>query len=198
MRLLSPAGYRVMKWKNGLGVTTELARHPDVPGGGLDRFDWRLSIADVASSGPFSRFPGCDRLLALVDGNGLTLRFADGAGIAVGAGSGFHAFSGDADVTGDLVDGPIRDFNVIADRAHCAATARMRRLDAPIAFGADGPETRHAIHALEGEIRAEGPGGKAAIASGWTLLLAPLETCVLTGEGARAVLVTLKTKTAAR
>jgi len=197
MRLLSPAEHRTMQWRNGLGVTTELARHPESPSGRLDRFHWRLSIAEVRSSGPFSHFPGCERLLALVEGNGLTLRLADGAEFAVRAGSGFHAFSGDVDVTGILIDGPIRDFNVIADRAHCDATARMLRLFAPITIGANGPGTHGAVHVLEGEIRAEGPGGKTAIPKSWTLLQVPGETYVLSGDGARVVLVTMKTKTAA-
>jgi environmental stress-induced protein Ves len=197
MRLLSPADYRTMTWKNGLGVTTELARHPENPAGGLDRFHWRLSIAQVASSGPFSHFPGCDRLLALIEGNGVVLKLADGVEISVRAGSGFHAFSGDADVTGVLADGPIRDFNVIVDRARVDATARMLSVDAPMEIAPQGPKSYRAVHALEGELRLEGPGGRAFLPAGWTLVLAPLESCVLAGAGARIVLVSLRETAAA-
>ena len=52
-----------MPWKNGGGVTSELARSPQA-----DEFDWRLSVAEVATDGPFSQFPGIDRLLVLLSG----------------------------------------------------------------------------------------------------------------------------------
>ncbi len=70
LQTLGPADFQKMPWKNGLGVTTELAvaRRP-----GEDGFDWRISTATVASPGPFSVFPGIDRSLAIVRGGTLTL-----------------------------------------------------------------------------------------------------------------------------
>ncbi|MEC4600651.1 HutD family protein, partial [Burkholderia vietnamiensis] len=41
-------------WKNGGGVTREIAAYP--PGAALDAFAWRVSVADVGAGGPFSRF----------------------------------------------------------------------------------------------------------------------------------------------
>src|ERR1700682_5916511 len=52
--LLHPEDYRVMKWRNGQGTTTEIAVAPGRDG----RFRWRLSIADVAAAGPVWDFPG--------------------------------------------------------------------------------------------------------------------------------------------
>ena len=46
-------------WKNGGGATRELACWP--PGAGIDAFDWRVSVASVAASGPFLAYPGVDR-----------------------------------------------------------------------------------------------------------------------------------------
>ena len=43
-----------MPWRNGGGTTSEIVVEPG-PGG---RFHFRLSIADVEASGPFSGFPG--------------------------------------------------------------------------------------------------------------------------------------------
>ncbi|EGD04024.1 hypothetical protein B1M_13530, partial [Burkholderia sp. TJI49] len=43
-------------WKNGGGVTREIAAFP--PGAALDAFAWRVSVADVGAAGPFSRFDG--------------------------------------------------------------------------------------------------------------------------------------------
>ena len=60
-----------MPWKNGGGVTCEVAAWP--PGTGSGGFDWRISIASVTRSGPFSVFPGVDRALAVLKG---TLRLS--------------------------------------------------------------------------------------------------------------------------
>ena len=61
-----------MPWRNGLGTTTEIAAEPSADG----RFHWRLSIADVAQSGPFSSFEGYDRTIAVVAGAGMRLAVA--------------------------------------------------------------------------------------------------------------------------
>ncbi|MGE5089970.1 MAG: HutD family protein, partial [Candidatus Levyibacteriota bacterium] len=44
-RVLAPAGYRRLPWKNGRGSTTEIAQHP--PGADYETFDWRASIAEI-------------------------------------------------------------------------------------------------------------------------------------------------------
>ncbi len=65
---------RRMPWKNGGGTTLELAVAP--PGATLDSgFAWRLSSAEVAASGPFSAFPGLERTLLLLAGDGFRLDF---------------------------------------------------------------------------------------------------------------------------
>src|SRR5258707_14720415 len=67
-RVLSPSDYRRMPWKNGGGHTHEIAAHPE--GAGMAAFAWRVSIAEIAQDGPFSSFPGVDRTLVLLAGNG--------------------------------------------------------------------------------------------------------------------------------
>ena len=118
LRLLHPADYRVMPWKNGGGTTTELIIEPE--GSSLDRgFAWRLSMADVASSGPFSRFEGCDRTLLLLDGCGMRLEVGTSVPVEL-AGPGIpFRFSGDEATSGHLLGGSCRDFNVISRRAAC-------------------------------------------------------------------------------
>ena len=49
------------------------------PGAALDAFAWRVSVADVGTAGPFSRFDGIDRTLVLLSGAGMTLAEAGGA-----------------------------------------------------------------------------------------------------------------------
>lgn len=115
MRLLGPSDYKVMPWKNGGGATTELLIHP--AGASLDAgFTWRLSMADVASSGPFSSFPGIDRTLLLLAGNGMELDHGE-HGIQLLEGPLRPVtFSGDWATRGRLLDGPCRDFNVMSAR----------------------------------------------------------------------------------
>ena len=63
-------------WKNGGGSTRELACWPQ--GAGMDGFEWRVSVATIAAPGPFSAFPGVDRQIMLLDGDGVHLRSDDG------------------------------------------------------------------------------------------------------------------------
>ncbi len=56
-------------WKNGGGSTRELARD------GAD-WRWRISLAEIASDGPFSAYPGVERWFAVVDGGGVELTLA--------------------------------------------------------------------------------------------------------------------------
>ncbi|MFQ9621820.1 MAG: HutD family protein [Enterobacteriaceae bacterium] len=41
-----------MPWKNGQGVTREVARYPEA-----GEYDWRISLATIRQPGPFSAFP---------------------------------------------------------------------------------------------------------------------------------------------
>ena len=59
-----------MPWKNGGGSTEEITRDA---GAGLDGFGWRLSIADIAESGGFSSFSGYQRVITVLQGDGMTL-----------------------------------------------------------------------------------------------------------------------------
>ena len=116
--LIRPDAYRVMPWRNGLGTTTEIAIEPLAEG----RFRWRLSIADVAVSGPFSDFAGYDRVITVASGAGMRLAVAGRAPVALTLASAPYAFSGDAATVCTLIDGPIRDFNLMTERASCRGT----------------------------------------------------------------------------
>ncbi|MFE6055895.1 HutD family protein [Kitasatospora sp. NPDC056446] len=109
-------------WLNGGGVTREVAGFP--AGAGLDRFDWRVSLADVATAGPFSPFPGIDRVITLVDGAGMALT-VDGVEQVVDAPYRPFPFSGDATTDCRLLAGPVVDFNVMTRRGRVAATVDL-------------------------------------------------------------------------
>lgn len=111
--ILSPTDYRPMAWKNGGGNTLELYRQ-GAPGAA--EFAVRLSIADVHSSGPFSRFDKIDRQLLLLAGEGVRLRFADGTVQTMCQPLQPIAFAGDMACDSSLLDGPVRDFNLMVHR----------------------------------------------------------------------------------
>lgn len=118
-----PSSYRTMPWRNGLGQTIELLRE-NLPGS--SNFAWRLSIADVVSDGLFSDFSGYDRTLLLLQGQGLTLNHYNGKQDQLVEYLQAAHFQGDNKSYAKLLDGPIKDFNVISRRDFC--TTRVTSL----------------------------------------------------------------------
>jgi environmental stress-induced protein Ves len=108
-------------WKNGGGVTREVAAFP--AGSGLDAFVWRVSIADVAQAGPFSRFAGIDRTLVLLSGAGMLLDEAQGPTHALTQPLDIARFAGETAIDARLVNGATRDFNLMVRRG--AATGEL-------------------------------------------------------------------------
>lgn len=115
MQFLDLAATPSVPWKNGGGSTRELACWP--PGAGMDGFGWRVSVATIAHPGPFSAFPGVDRQIMLLEGDGVHLQGA--------AGHWQHAlehcwqpfaFSGDEPVDCRMLGGVSTDFNLMLRR----------------------------------------------------------------------------------
>lgn len=123
-RLIAPVDYRRMPWKNGRGRTTEIASGP--PGAALDAFDWRVSVADVDADGPFSRFPGIERTIALVSGSGLRLRIGD-RDVELRAPFEPYTFDGDEVVDCMLIAGAVRDFNLMVRRDRARGVVTIAR-----------------------------------------------------------------------
>jgi environmental stress-induced protein Ves len=123
MRVLRAADRIATPWKNGGGVTREVIAYP--PGADLDAFEWRISLAEIEADGPFSTFPGVDRVLTVIHGAGLMMTVDDRM-LALDDASPPLAFAGEAAVTARLTDGPISDLNVMVRRHKWRA--RSRRL----------------------------------------------------------------------
>lgn len=111
MEIIRFAELRSEPWRNGGGVTRELASHPKAASAQDGAWDWRVSIADVSKAGDFSVFPGMERVLTVIDGE-LLLLTVDGAEHPLEKYRPFR-FSGDAEANGALPTGDIRDLNVI-------------------------------------------------------------------------------------
>ncbi|WP_321842042.1 HutD/Ves family protein [Paraburkholderia bannensis] len=124
LTLLRGADLVASPWKNGGGVTREIAL-----GGSPEAFAWRVSVADVAQAGPFSRFDGVARTLVLLEGAGMVLD-------ETGDNARTHAlvkpldvarFDGETPVSARLIDGATRDFNLMVRRDVARATFEIWR-----------------------------------------------------------------------
>ncbi|MER7708506.1 HutD family protein [Kitasatospora sp. NPDC097605] len=129
VRFLRAADRPATAWRNGGGVTREVAGSP--AGAGLDDFRWRVSLADVASAGPFSAFPGVDRVITLVEGPGMALT-VDGTEHIVDAPFRPFAFPGDAATDCRLLGGPLVDFNVMTRRGRATADLALAERPGPV------------------------------------------------------------------
>lgn len=117
MRILRAENYRRMKWKNGGGETAEIAVFPD--GAGVDDFDWRVSMATVEASAPFSVFPGVDRTLSILEGEGILLSVEGCVPIGLTPRSDPLTFPAGVATSAALIAGPTTDLNVMTRRGRC-------------------------------------------------------------------------------
>jgi len=98
-------------WKNGGGVTWPIASEPD----DADyEFDWRISLAQVAADGPFSSFPGVDRILIVLEG-AMRLTLTGQAPVSLEPNSAPHRFAGDAACAAELL-APVLGLNLMVRR----------------------------------------------------------------------------------
>ncbi len=166
-RCIAHADYLRERWRNGLGWTREILRLP------AQGSDWvlRLSIAEIECDAAFSTFDGVERELVLLQGEGVRLRFADGAVSEVLPPYGRVRFAGEAPVHGELVDGVTHDFNLMWRRDMLDAQLLHRPLVGPMHFFTE-PGVAWAIHLLAGQAAFEAGTGLPPLAAGDTAWLA--------------------------
>lgn len=109
--IIQPSQFKTVPWKNGKGETVEMAINP---GGTLDNFDWRLSMASVVEDGVFSNFSGYTRNLILIDGDGINLQHNDNKIDRLKNLLDVATFDGGNKTVGNLHTNEITDFNIIA------------------------------------------------------------------------------------
>jgi len=185
IRVLHPADYRRERWKNDGGWTTELARYPDQASRIDQHFDWRVSIADIEQDGEFSRFPGCDRHIALLDGIGMLLRIDDDEPVELRDRLRFVGFAGESKTSASLISGPVRDFNVMWRRDVTRAEILRRPLVGPMVFFAD-PQVTWFLHLVTGTASIKNHDTAPEFQAGDSLLLQPdanAASVVLAGGG---------------
>lgn len=180
VRTVRMADLKITPWKNGGGVTREIAA---LRIGGV--LAWRLSMADVASDGPFSNFTGLARILTVLEGNGMDLNSPNGS-LAALYGAPVR-FDGGLSVECRLRDGPVRDLNLMFDPMICAGG--VTRAPGPMRQVLQaGPSQTIGIFGLRGTSSID---GSTALFAGDTALFETGSAELSVPEGAEALLITL-------
>lgn len=156
-------------WKNGGGVTRQIAAWPEHAG--LDDFGWRISTARVDVAGPFSHFAGIDRTLAVIEGaldfsqdnQHPVLLIQEGPAVS---------FAGEAPISGGPVGGSVTDFNLMTRRGHYSHVLSRRRLAAgePLHIAGDRGRWTTA-YVVRGNCRVEGHGPTSVLRGGDAVLV---------------------------
>ncbi|MGO3909612.1 environmental stress-induced protein Ves [Huaxiibacter chinensis] len=108
-------------WRNGAGETREICCFPPA----TRDFNWRASIASIASNGEFSLFPGVDRVITLLEGGEVTLEAGQRFCHTLKRHQPF-SFEGDFPVKATLTEGQMSmDFNIMTRRESCKAKVRV-------------------------------------------------------------------------
>jgi uncharacterized protein len=180
-RILTPGDYRAMPWKNGGGTTTEIHIHPE--GAGWGEFDWRVGIADIGQSGPFSSFPGIDRSILLLDcpeGSGMRLTI-DGRDLDLPMRA-FVDFAGESTTYGTLKGKPVRDFNVMSRRGRVRHSCGFETLGPGELLNLDSSNANFA-YIVSGAVRLQAGAGQ-SIEAGMSILSfgAPVVLCASGGH----------------
>ncbi|HEX6795924.1 MAG TPA: HutD family protein [Casimicrobiaceae bacterium] len=160
---LTNADYVRQAWRNGGGTTTELARN-----GATDRWLWRLSVADVDRSGPFSDFTGYRRFIMLLEGSGMALSFDCVPPVVLDRRYRPFSFDGGMRTQCTLLDGPIRDMNLIVDDGQVEASLDVRLLEREAPWPIE-PSEYVLLHAIEGRFEVAIDAHRVALAPGDTL-----------------------------
>jgi environmental stress-induced protein Ves len=172
LEFLDPATYRRVPWKNGGGVTTDIAGEylPGAEPGGWDGMVWRLSRTRIETPGPFSDLPGYDRLLAVIDGRGLVLHAKGQPPLDVHAPFRAVRFAGEWPIDSELTEGPVGVLNLLGDRtkisidlSFIAAAAQTTLPPAPAILLALSParlrlDDQAVALPRDGAVRITGPG----------------------------------------
>ena len=166
LQVIRKSSFTATPWKNGGGITHEAIRMP----ASSDPFRWRVSVAHIDASGPFSDFPAYNRKMVLLRGAGIELRFADGVTKTLRQAGDLVEFDGAVPTHCELLNGPCVDLNLMVSKSDSVAV-RIERFIESLAVSAARTETK-LIFPIERRV-------KLAINSGKSVTLEPWDLAVL-------------------
>ena len=136
LRVIRKSSFTATPWKNGGGITHEAIRVPESG----DPFRWRVSVAHIDASGPFSDFAAYDRKMVLLQGAGIDLRFAGGERRTLRTAGDLVEFDGATSTYCELLNGPCVDLNLMIAKPDRAAV-RVERFIESLALRASRGES---------------------------------------------------------
>jgi environmental stress-induced protein Ves len=172
MHVVRQSQFKSSPWKNGGGITHEALRSPARG----DVFRWRLSVAHIDTSGPFSDFAGYARTMVLLRGGGVALKLSDGTRRTLRAAGDLAQFDGALGVECELLNGPCVDLNLMTSNAMRPVRACIERLHGPLSCAARRDESI-VVFPLDAAVEIRADGADATVLEPWDL-------AVLGGAGA--------------
>jgi environmental stress-induced protein Ves len=186
---LPPESFRSKPWKNGGGVTLDIAdaTAPGADPSGWEGMVWRLGRTAIVQPGPFSDLTGYERLQAVIVGSGLVLEGSSGE-IDLRRPFTPVRYDGGLPLVSRLENGPVEVVNLIVDRALCEA-------EMVVPVPAEAVALKPAIHILyaPGEaVTARCDGAEVTVAAGHALRIDAEAGSALTVEAGQALLATIR------
>jgi environmental stress-induced protein Ves len=165
IKIIRRASFTAIPWKNGGGITHEAIR---VPATG-DAFLWRVSVAQIDASGPFSDFAGYDRKMVLLRGRGIALEFGSGERCTLRSAGDWLEFDGAMSTHCELLDGPCVDLNLMVSQSLRSA-ARIERMQESLMVAAIRGATT-LIFGIQDPLSLDGGGGESVRLGPWDLAI---------------------------
>jgi hypothetical protein len=163
LQIIRKSSFTAAPWKNGGGITHEAMR---VPASG-DPFRWRVSVAHIEASGPFSEFAAHNRKMVLLKGAGIDLHFADGVHKSLRRVGDLAEFDGAVGTRCELLSGPCVDLNLMVAKSD-SAVVRVERFIESIAVRASRNETT-LVFPIDRKLTLQITAGKTATLEPWDL-----------------------------
>jgi environmental stress-induced protein Ves len=163
LQIIRKSSFKATPWKNGGGITHEAIRVPECG----DPFRWRVSVAHIEKSGPFSEFALHNRKMVLLQGAGIELEFADGVHKSLRRVGDLVEFDGAVAARCELLSGPCVDLNLMVAKPD-SAVAKVERFIESIAVRAARNETT-LVFPIDRKITLQITAGKAATLEPWDL-----------------------------
>jgi environmental stress-induced protein Ves len=164
MRIVRQSQFKSSPWKNGGGITHEAMRSPSRG----DVFRWRVSVAHIDSSGPFSDFAGYARTMVLLRGGGIALKLSDGTRRGMRAVGDLAQFDGALGVDCELLSGPCVDLNLMTSNAMGPVRARIERLQRPLSYALRTEESM-VVFPIDAGVEIRAGDGDATVLEPWDL-----------------------------
>ena len=176
-------------WKNGGGMAVDIAMSPGSGAGRPgDPCDWRINVATIARSGPFSDYPETDRDFRVLDGGPVELSVDGQPARLLHPCEGALRFPGDVPTVARLPGRPCRAFNVLTRRGRFRPVVSAIDIPGPLVVSTPGSTLVGFV--VAGRIEVEGDMELAALGP-FDAFVASHRVSITGSAGGRVILVDL-------